>query len=145
VESTHWTRELAASWTRRSVELDARIRDLHERNAELSAGFGPPDLEERRVAGSTQDHVAKARAAAVMANMRAQEAIRRTAMMRHHAASAHERAAQLHETLAEANSGDVQEHRDQAAMHRQLAREDRAAADATGRSWHGQPPESGHG
>jgi hypothetical protein len=119
----------STDWTRRSVELEARIRDLHERNAQLSAGFGPPDLEERGAAGSTLDHVAKARAAARMSNVRALEAIRRTAMMRLHAASAHDRAARLREILADANSGDVQEHRDKAATHRRLAHEDRAAAD----------------
>jgi hypothetical protein len=135
----------STDWTRRSVELEARIRDLHERNAQLSAGFGPPDLEERRASGSTLDHVAKARAAARMSNIRALEAIQRTAMMRLHAASAHDRAARLHEMLADANSGDVPEHRDQAATHRRLAREDRAAADVIFRSQHVQPPESGDG
>jgi hypothetical protein len=144
VESTYWAHERTTSWTRRSVELNARIRDLHERNAQLSAGFGPPDLEERRAVGSTPDHVAKARAAARMASMRAQEALERTATMRLHAASAHDRAARLHEILADANSGDVQAHRDRAAMHRQLAGEDRAAADVIFRSQHVQPPESGH-
>jgi hypothetical protein len=62
-----------------------------------------------------------------------------------HAASAHDRAAQLHEMLADANSGDVQEHQDRAAVHRQLARADRAAADTVFRSRPGAPPESGHG
>ncbi len=75
--------------------------------------------------------------------MRALESIQRTAMMRLHAASAHDRAGRLHEALADANSGDVQQHRDQAAMHRRLAREDRAAADAIFRSQHIQLPESG--
>jgi hypothetical protein len=140
VDSTDSARERATSWTRRSVELGARIRDLHERNAQLSAGFGPPDLEERRAVGSTADHVSKAQAAARMATMRALEAIQRTAMMRLHAASAHDRAAQLHAMLAEANSGDVPEHRERAATHRQLAREDRAAADAIFRSQHAAPP-----
>ncbi len=145
MESTDWARERATSWTRRSAELDARIRDLHQRNAQLSAGFGPPDFEEHRTAGSTPDHVARAEAAAAMANIRAQEALQRAATMRLHAASAHDRAAQLHETLADANSGDVQEHRDRAAVHRQRARDDRAAADELLRSRHVQPPpESGH-
>lgn len=143
MESTDWARERAASWTRRSVELSARIRDLHERNAQLSAGFGPPDLEERRATGSTPDHVAKARAAARMASLRALEAIERTAAMRLHAADAHDRAAQLHEMLADAGSGDVQEHRDRAATHRRLACEDRAAAEATLRAERVRPPESG--
>jgi hypothetical protein len=48
------------------VELDARIRDLHERNAQLFAGFGPPDsmdLRERIAAtavsiAETEDWVA---------------------------------------------------------------------------------------
>jgi hypothetical protein len=133
------------SWTRRSVELSARIRDLHERNAQLSAGFGPPDFEERRASGSTPDHVAKARAAARMASMRALEALQRTAAMRVHAADAHDRAAHLHEMLADADSGDVQEHRDRAVTHRRLAREDRAAADVIVRSQRASPPESGPG
>lgn len=144
MESTDWARERATSWTRRSVELNARIRDLHERNAQLSAGFGPPDFERRRTVGSTSDHVAKAIAAATMASMRAQEALQRTAMMRLHAADAHDRAARLHDVLADANSGDVQEHRDRAAMHRQQAREDRAAAETIFRAQHVQPPEPGH-
>ena len=130
MDSTDWERGHATSWTQRSLELDARIRDLHERNAQLLAGFGPPDLEDRRAVGSTPEHVSKARAAASMANLRAAEAARRTATMRLHAASAHDRAALLHEMLADANSGDVQEHRDRAATHRRLADEDRAAADA---------------
>ena len=75
--------------------------------------------------------------------MRALEALQRAGTMRLHAASAHDRAAQLHELLADANSGDVQEHRDRAATHRRLAREDRAAADAIFRSQQGQPPASG--
>jgi hypothetical protein len=144
VDSTDSARARAKSWTRRSVELGTRIRDLHERNAQLSVGFGPPDLEERRAVGSTPDHVAKAQAAAKMANMRALEALQRTAVMRLHAASAHDRAAQLHEMLADADSGDVAEHRERAALHRQLAREDRTAADVIIRSQHVQPPESGH-
>jgi len=144
VDSTDSARARATRWTRRSVELGTRIRDLHERNAQLSAGFGPPDLEERRAVGSTTDHVVKAQAAAKVANLRALEAIQRTATMRLHAASAHDRAAQLHEMLADANSGDVAEHRQRAATHRQLAREDRTAADAIFRSLHVQPPESGH-
>jgi hypothetical protein len=144
VEGTGQASERVSSWTRRSVELGARIRDLHERNAQLSAGFGPPDLEERRAVGSTPGHVARARAAAKMANLRALEAIQRTAMMRLHAASAHDRAAQLHEMLADANSGDVGEHHERATLHRQLASEDRAAADAIFRSQHVQLPESGH-
>ena len=144
MESTDRARERATSWTRRSAELDARIRDLHERNAQLSVGFGPADFERHRTVGSTPDHVARARAAAAMASMRALEALQRTVTMRLHAANAHDRAARLHELLADANSGDVQEHRDRAATHRRLAREDRAAADATFRSPHVQPPESGH-
>jgi uncharacterized protein (DUF2267 family) len=144
VDSTDSARERAKSWTRRSVELGTRIRDLHERNAQLSAGFGPPDLEERRAVGSTADHVAKAQASAKMASMRALEALQRTAMMRLHAASAHDRAAQLHEMLADANRGDVQQHREKAAVHRQLAGEDRTAAEAIFRSQHVQRPESRH-
>jgi hypothetical protein len=142
VEGTDWALHVT-SWTRRSVELDARIRDLHERNAQLSVGFGPPDLEDRRATGSTPDHVAKARAAAKMAALRALEALQRTATMRLHAADAHDRAAVLHEMLADANSGDVQEHRDRATTHRRLAGEDRAAAETIFRSQHVQPPEPG--
>ena len=133
-----------SGWARRSAELGARIRDLHERNAQLSASSGPPDLEERRSVGSTQDQVAKAEALARMANMRAFEAMKRTASMRLHAASAHDRAAQLHELLADADQGDVQEHRNRAVVHRQQAREDRAAAARMFRSQHVEPPETGH-
>ena len=60
------------------------------------------------------------------------------------AASAHDRAARLHEMLADANRGDVREHRDKGAVQSKLAREDRAAAEAIFRSQHGQPPEPGH-
>lgn len=144
MDRTDSARERATRWTRRSVELGTRIRDLHERNAQLSAGFGPPDLEEHRAVGSTPDHVAKAQAAVKLANLRALEAIQRAAMMRLHAASAHDRAAQLHEVLADANRGDVQQHRERAALHRQLAREDRAAAGPTFPSQDVRPPESGH-
>src|SRR5262249_43174007 len=132
-----------SSWTRRSVELDARIRDLHERNAELSARPGPPDLEDHRALGSTPDQVAKAEALARAANLRALEATRRTAMMRLHAATAQDRAARLHELLADAGQGDVQEHRERAAVHRRQAGEDRAAADKIFRSYHADPPEPG--
>jgi len=76
--------------------------------------------------------------------MRADEAMRRTASMRFHAASAHDRAARLHELLAEAGQGDVQEHRERAAKHRQQARDDRAAAAGMFRSEHVEPPEMGH-
>ena|SRR5215469_11809234 len=129
----------ASRWARRSVELDARIRGLHERNAQLSAIPGPPDFEERKSVGSTPDQVARAEALARIANMRALEATRRTAIMRLHAASAHDRAAQLHELLAAADKGDTAEHRERAARHRLLAREDRAAADRIFRSYHIDP------
>ena len=76
--------------------------------------------------------------------MRAFEALKRTAVMRLHAASAHDRAAQLHELLADAGRGDIQEHRERAAAHRQHARADRSAAARTFRSQHVEPPESGH-
>jgi hypothetical protein len=79
-----------------------------------------------------------------MASLRAEEALRRTATMRLHAASAHDRAARLHELLADANSGDVQDHQDKAATHRRLADEDRAAADAIFQSIQPAPPEPGH-
>jgi len=125
------------------VELGARIRDLHERNAQLSASPGPPDLEDRRAVGSTPSQVAKAEALAKIANMRALEATRRTALMRLHAASAHDRAARLHELLADAGQGDVLEHRERAAVHRQMAREDRVAADRIFRSHPLEPPEPG--
>lgn len=94
--------------------------------------------------GSTQDQVAKARALARMANMRAFEAMKRTAVMRNNAASAHDRAAQLHELLADAGHGDVQEHRERAAAHRRHAREDRAVAARMFRSQPVEPPETGH-
>ena len=93
MEGTDPTRVRNSSWARRSAELGARIRDLHERNAELSASSGPPDLEERRSVGSTTDQVAKAEALARVASMRAFEAMKRTAVMRLHAASARDRAA----------------------------------------------------
>lgn len=94
--------------------------------------------------GSTTDQVAKAESLARVASMRALEAMKRTAVMRMHAASAHDRAAQLHELLADAGQGDVQEHRERAAVHRRLAREDRAAAATMFRSKHVEPPEPGH-
>ena len=143
MEGTGPARERVSSWTRRSVELGARIRDLHERNAELSASPGPPDLESRRALGSTTSQVAKAEALARMANLRALEATRRTALTRIHAASAHDRAARLHELLADTGHGAVQDHRERAAAHRQQAREDRAAAERIFRSHHADPPEPG--
>ena len=133
-----------SGWAQRSAELGSRIRDLHERNAQLSATSGPPDLEERRSVGSTPDQVAKARALARMANMRAFEAMKRAAVMRLHAASAHDRAAQLHELLADADQGDIQGHRERAAVHRQQAREDRAVAARMFLSQHAEAPETGH-
>ena len=136
----------ASRWARRSVELDTRIRGLHERNAQLSASPGPPDFEERKSVGSTPDQLARAEGLARMANMRAFEATRRTAVMRLHAASAHDRAAQLHELLAAADRGDKEDqddHRERAARHRRLAREDRVAADRIFRSHHIDPLEPG--
>jgi len=143
VEDTGQARERVTTWTRRSVELGARIRDLHERNAELSAIPRPPDLESRKAVGSTPSQVAKAEALAKMANLRALEATRRTALMRLHAASAHDRAARLHELLADTGHSDGQEHRERAAVHRRQAREDRAAAERIFRSHHADPPEPG--
>ena len=143
MEGTGQARERSSSWTRRSVELGARIRDLHERNAQLSANPGPPDLESRKAMGSTPSQVAKAEALARMANLRALEATRRTALMRLHAASAHDRAARLHELLADTGQGEVQDHRERAAAHRQLAREDRAAAERIFRLHNADPPEPG--
>jgi two-component system, chemotaxis family, protein-glutamate methylesterase/glutaminase len=64
VESTEPGHERASSWAQRSAELDARIRDLHDRNAQLSASSGPADVEERRTPGSTPDQAAKAKALA---------------------------------------------------------------------------------
>ena len=93
--------------------------------------------------GSTPDQVAKARALARIANVRAFEAMKRTATMRLHAASAHDRAALLHELLAVADRGDIDQHRERAARHRLLAREDRAAADRIFRSYHIDPPAPG--
>jgi hypothetical protein len=144
MERTDPTRERASSWARRSVELDVRIRDLHDRNAQLSARPSPPDLEERRTVGSTPDQVAKARALAGMATMRAFEAMKRTAAMRLKAASAHDRAARLHELLADAGQGDIQAHRERAAAHRQQARDDRAGAARMSGSPHVASPEFGH-
>ena len=135
--------ERVTSWARRSVELDARIRGLHERNAQLSASPSPPDLESRKAIGSSATQVAKAEALAKMANLRALEATRRTALMRLHAASAHDRAARLHELLADTGQGDVQEHRERAAEHRQLAREDRVAAERIFSSHSAEPAEPG--
>ena len=94
--------------------------------------------------GSTTDQVAKAEALARVASMRAFEAMKRTAVMRLHAASAHDRAAQLHELLADAGRGDIHEHRERAAVHRQQAREDRVAAAGMFRSQHVEPPVLGH-
>ena len=144
MDGTDPMREHASAWARRSVELDARIRDLHARNSQLSANPGPPDLEERRSVGSTSDQVAKAKALARIANMRAFEAMKRTALMRLHAASAHDRAAQLHELLANAGQGDVREHRERAATHRQQADEDRIAAARMYRTQHVGPPRTAH-
>jgi hypothetical protein len=76
--------------------------------------------------------------------MRALEALQRMALMRVHAASAHDRAARLHELLADAGHGDVSDHREKAATHRRQAREDRAAADRIFRSQYAKPVESGH-
>jgi hypothetical protein len=142
VESADVAHESLTGWKRRSAELDARIRDLHERNAQLSAGFGAG--LEGRTAGSTPAQVAKARTLAGMASTRALEAVERTAMMRLSAASAHDRAARLHDMLADVHEGDVGQHRERAAMHRQQASEDRAAADRIFRSGHVAPPQSGH-
>ena len=141
---TESARERASTWARRSGELGVRIRDLHERNAQLSAGFGPPGLAEHRAVGSTPDQAAKASALARTASLRALEALQRMAMMRLHAASAHDRAARLHELLAEAGRGDVADHRERAALHRRQAGEDRAAADRIFRAQYVKPPESGH-
>jgi len=144
VEGSDPMRAHASSWAQRSAELGARIRDLHERNAQLSARAGPPDLEERRTVGSTPDQVAKARALARIANVRAFEAMKRTATMRLHAASAHDRAALLHELLAAAGQSAAHEHPERAAAHRQQAREDRAAAARMFRSEHAESPETRH-
>jgi hypothetical protein len=133
-----------SSWARRSGELGVRIRDLHERNAQLSAGFGPPDLAERRAVGSTPAQAAKAQALARTASWRALEALQRMAVMYVHAARAHDRAARLHELLAEVGRGDVGEHREQAAAHRRHAGDDRAAADRIFRSRDAETLESGH-
>jgi hypothetical protein len=118
-----------------------RIRDLHERNAQLSAGFGPPDLAERRAVGSTPDQAAKARALARMASLRALEALQRMAAMRVHAADAHDRAALLHELLAEAGDGDVADHQERAAEHRRQAHDDRVAAERIFSSRYAEPPQ----
>jgi hypothetical protein len=144
VTGTDPAREGVSRWARRSGELGVRIRDLHERNAQLSAGFGPPDLAEHRAVGSTPDQAAKAQALARTASLRALEALQRMASMRVHAASAHDRAARLHELLAKAGDGDVSEHRERAETHRRQAREDRAAADRIFRSQYVKPVESGH-
>ena len=133
-----------SDWARRSVELSVRIHDLHERNAQLSAGFRPPDFAERRAVGSTPAQVAKARAQAKAASLRALEAIQRMALMRLHAASAHDRAARLHELLADAGRGDVADHRERAAAHRRQAGDDRAEADRIFRARFAGPLESGH-
>ena len=94
--------------------------------------------------GSTPDQAAKAEALARMANMRAVEAMKRTASLRLHAASAHERAAQLHELLADAGQGDIQEHRERAAAHRQQALDDRVGAARIFRSQHAESPGPEH-
>lgn len=94
--------------------------------------------------GSTPGQAAKAKALAKMANIRAIEVMKRTAALRLHAASAHERAAQLHELLADAGQGDVQEHRERAAAHRQQALDDRGGAARMFGSQRAEPPEPGH-
>lgn len=130
-------------WARRSGELGVRIRDLHERNAQLWSGSSRSDLGGYRAVGSTADQAAKSRALVGMASLRALQALRRMARMRIHAASAHDRAARLHELLAEAGRGDVAEHRERAAVHRRGAREDRAAADRIFRSQDVEPAQPG--
>ena len=122
-----------------------RIRDLHERNAQLSARFGPPDRAGHRAVGSTPAQAAEAEALAETASLRAREALQRMAAMRVHAARAHDRAAELHELLAEVGHGNVAEHRERAARHRRGAREDRAAADRIFPAQHVEPPASGPG
>jgi len=108
-------REPGSRWARRSGELGVRIRDLHERNAQLSARFSPPDgaehWAEHRAVGSTAAQAAEAEVQARTASLRASEALRRAAAMCVHAARAHDRAADLHELLAEAGHGNVAEHR----------------------------------
>jgi hypothetical protein len=132
-------RELVA----RRAELDERIRYLHQRNAELLAGSGGADYEHRAV-GSTPDQVTRAERLARTANQRALEASRRAAMMRLHAAGTHDQAARLHDQLADAGGeADPGQHREQAAKHRRLAGEDRAAADAIFRSHRVEAPEAG--
>jgi hypothetical protein len=131
------------SWESRQAGLEARIRDLHERNAQLTAGFGAPHDEGRGAVGSTPEQVARAESLARAANQRALEASRRAAMMRLHAASAHERAARLHELLAGAGGDGTEQHRQQASVHRQGASDDRAAADAIFRSLRIEPPGGG--
>ncbi len=130
-------------WARRSGELGLRIRDLHERNAQLWAGSGRSGPAGYRTVGSTPDQAAKARALVGTASLRALQALRRMARTRVHAASAHDRAARLHELLAKAGRGDVAEHRERAALHRREAREDRAAADRILRSQDVEPAEPG--
>ncbi len=132
----------APSWEGRQAELEARIRDLHQRNAQLTASFGAHD-EGRGAVGSTPEQVARAESLAQAANQRALEASRRAAMIRLHAASAHERAARLHELLADAGGDGTEQHRQQASVHRQGASDDRAAADAIFRSLRIEPPGGG--
>lgn len=133
----------ASSWAARNAELDARIRDLHERNAQLSVALTATAREQGAV-GSTPEQVAKAEQLARAANKRARQASQRAAMMRLHAASAHDRVARLHALLADADQApDADEHREKAALHRRLAGEDRAAADAISHSHSVDPPTAG--
>lgn len=132
----------ASSWAARNTELEERIRDLHERNAQLLTALSAAAHEQRAV-GSTPEQVARAEQLARAANQRALEASQRAAMMRLHAASAHDRAARLHALLADAGQApDAEEHREKAALHQRLAGEDRATADAIFHSHRAHPPKA---
>jgi hypothetical protein len=139
MEGSDSAREAAA---RRRAELGRRIRELHERNHELTSLLMGTEAGR---GGSSPEQVRRAEELARLASGRAAEAASRAAAMYAHSATAHERAARMHLLLADAGTEDAGAHRELAQQHLQRAAEDRASAAALATGGHPDEPGAGQG
>jgi hypothetical protein len=108
----------------RIEELRKRTLELERRNRELA------DQEE--LAGSSPDQVQRAAELAERARVHANAAHIRASEAYMRSAAAHDAAADRHDLLAAGGFGDVDEHRQRAHAHRQMAAIDRDASTASG-------------
>jgi len=108
----------------RALQIDDRIRDLHERNQWIE--------DARMARGSTPEQVGRAADYVRLAQDRASEAADRSLSAHLRAAIAHDRTAATLEELATTGVGGSAAYTERARMHREWAMAEREAAGLPG-------------